>query len=282
MDKKQLRFITYMCPSHPVELYELIMHYLEEKLGCEAYLIYESRSSGPLPGRIDPFTKDIVDIAFLSAEAYIEIIEKKRTDYAELLPVAAVFKHPKNRIAKPGYYSDIIIHTDVKEHVKEFLDLRGCLWAYNNENSLSGSTIILKTLKDLGENATFFGNSLKSGSHLQTLRMVVNKQAQAGAVDANSLQYQRQFLHDGGKDIYILDSLGPLPPYPILINSRLDAKLKTKITEALLEMTKTGFWGERFAKFGIQHFTHNSPDNYMFGKEILDNAKKTGIGIRYY
>jgi len=44
--------------------------------------------------------------------------------------------------------------------VKEFLDLRGCRWAYSDENSLSASTVILKTLKKLGENASFFGNTL--------------------------------------------------------------------------------------------------------------------------
>jgi len=44
--------------------------------------------------------------------------------------------------------------------VKEFLDLRGCRWAYSDENSLSASTVILKTLKELGENASFFGNTL--------------------------------------------------------------------------------------------------------------------------
>lgn len=59
-------------------------------------------------------------------------------------------------------------------------------------------------------------------------------------------------------------------------------ELKTKLTTALLEMTKTRFWGERLAKFGILNFTSNSQDNYQFGKEILDNAKQVGIGIRYY
>lgn len=58
----KLRIITYMCPSHPVELYELLMLYLEEELKVEANLIYESRSPGPLPDRVDPFTSDSVDL----------------------------------------------------------------------------------------------------------------------------------------------------------------------------------------------------------------------------
>lgn len=58
--------------------------------------------------------------------------------------------------------------------------------------------------------------------------------------------------------------------------------IKKIIASALIEMPKTRFWGERLAKFGIQNFVSNSPDNYDFGKEILDNAKEAGIGIRYY
>lgn len=42
------------------------------------------------------------------------MVDEKRTEFAELLPVSPVFKHPKNKTGKPGYYSDIIIHTDVK------------------------------------------------------------------------------------------------------------------------------------------------------------------------
>lgn len=60
--KPRLRLITYMCPSHPVELYEMLLVYLEETLDCEATLVYESRAPGPLPDRVDPFTNDSVDI----------------------------------------------------------------------------------------------------------------------------------------------------------------------------------------------------------------------------
>lgn len=40
------------------------------------------------------------------------------------------------------------------------LDLRGCNFAYSDEESLSGSKIVLRTLKEKGENASFFGSLL--------------------------------------------------------------------------------------------------------------------------
>lgn len=32
----------------------------------------------------------------------------------ELLPITPVFVHPKNAAHRPGYYADIIAHTDVE------------------------------------------------------------------------------------------------------------------------------------------------------------------------
>lgn len=60
--KQKLRVATYMCPSHPVQLYELIVELLEEALDCHATLMYESRSDGPMLGREDPFENDEIDI----------------------------------------------------------------------------------------------------------------------------------------------------------------------------------------------------------------------------
>ncbi|XP_049937299.1 uncharacterized protein LOC126411141 isoform X2 [Schistocerca serialis cubense] len=158
--KQKLRLVTYMCPSHPVEMYELIMTYLERYTGLEATLQYESRRAGPLPGRVDPFTDDTVDIGFMSVLSFLELLDDKNK-YAELLPVTPVFRHRKNKDDVAGYYSDIIIHIDGKKHVKELLDLRGSTWAYSTEESLSGYKIVLKTLKEHGENSTFFGNTLR-------------------------------------------------------------------------------------------------------------------------
>ena len=58
----QLRLITYLSPGLPVEFFEMISHYLEEKMKCPVYLIYESRWTGPPEGRADPFTLDHVDL----------------------------------------------------------------------------------------------------------------------------------------------------------------------------------------------------------------------------
>lgn len=127
------------------------------------------------------------------------------------------------------------------------LDLRGCHFAYSDEESLSGSKIVLRTLKEKGENASFFGSLLStylqslsnvkcalmcfsylmntcvlgSGSHLASAQMVLSKQADWAAVDSTTLLYSKKYMYDGGKEIITLETLGRLPPYPIVVNAKL-------------------------------------------------------------
>lgn len=61
-NKQELRIVTYMCPSHPVQLYELILELLEESLNCYTTLQYESRNTGPLEDRPDPFSTNRADL----------------------------------------------------------------------------------------------------------------------------------------------------------------------------------------------------------------------------
>lgn len=56
--------------------------------------------------------------------------------------------------------------------------------------------------------------------------MVLEKQAEASAVDSTCLAYYKKNLPKTAEDIFVLDSLGILPPYPIVVNSRLSGLYK--------------------------------------------------------
>lgn len=281
-NKQELRVVTYMCPTHPVQLYELILELLEEALGCYTTLQYESRSPGPLPDRPDPFSTNRVDLAFMTASSYMKLREKRNVNI-ELLPVTPVFAHQMNVENKPGYFSDIIIHRDKKAHnVNTLLDLRGCTFAYSDEESLSGSKIVLKTLKEKGENASFFGSLLRSGSHLSSAQMVLSKQAEWAAVDSTTLLFSKKFMYDGGKDIITLETLGRLPPYPIVVNAKLSDETKKAITNALLRLPQTQQWKNKFAKFGIIKFEVNSDVAYNGPATQMWAIQNEKLNVRYY
>ncbi|XP_068633269.1 phosphonates-binding periplasmic protein-like [Battus philenor] len=278
----ELRAVTYMCPTHPVQLYELILELLEDTLGCYTTLQYESRSPGPLPGRPDPFSANKIDIAFMTVAAYMNL-RNEGNNHVELLPVTPVFAHQMNVENKPGYFSDIIIHSDKKAHnVNTLLDLRGSTFAYSDEKSLSGSKIVLKTLKEKGENALFFGSLLKSGSHLASAQMVLSKQAEWAAVDSTTLLYSKKYMQDAGKEIITLETLGRLPPYPIVVNSKLSDEIKERITNALMLVPQTPKWKQKFATFGVIKFETNNDGAYDGPSAQVWSSQKEKLNLRYY
>lgn len=56
--------------------------------------------------------------------------------------------------------------------------------------------------------------------------MVLSKQADWAAVDSTTLLNSKKFMYDGGKDIITLETLGRLPPYPVVANANLAGRSK--------------------------------------------------------
>ena len=62
---------------------------------------------------------------------------------------------------------------------------------------------------------------LSQGSHHRSLQMILDKKADAAAIDSNALQ-SFLHIHPEYKDkLAILTSFGPMPIYPIVFNSRM-------------------------------------------------------------
>lgn len=55
----------------------------------------------------------LIITGFMSAAAYMKLRDKNKPA-VELLPVTPVFAHQMNVENKPGYFSDVIIHSDKK------------------------------------------------------------------------------------------------------------------------------------------------------------------------
>ncbi|XP_035216273.1 uncharacterized protein LOC118189723 isoform X1 [Stegodyphus dumicola] len=274
-----LRAGTYLSPSIPVEYYEMILQYLESKLGIHTTLLYESRWEGPRGEREDPFMSGYLDLAWMSSTIFLRM--KKNSSPIELLNVSSVHKHARGE-SRPGYYSDVIMHKDLSEKVKEFIDLRGCRWAYNCPESLSGHVITLATLKDLGENATFFGNILYSGSHLESIKMVIAKKVDAAAVDANCLALFLDRNPHFADDLKVLTSWGMLPPYPFVVNYNLPESMKADITNCLLNMHKDKEGQKKLEEFQVLRFAPISPEDFEKEKIMIERTKGLSFGSTYY
>lgn len=278
----KLRFITYLSPGIPVQLFETIMHYLEEVTGKQTYLIHESRWSGPPLDRDDPFTANEADIGFMCSPGFLRLAQEKKE--VELCQAAPVYNHVRGE-QKPVYFSDVITVNDdsgTKQEFKEFTDLKGFSFAFNEPMSLSGTLIVLGELKKRGYNSTFFGNTLQSGSHRNSIKMVLDRKADIAAIDSNTLHYYLQEHPEGKDKIKVLTSFGPLPVHPIVFNKRLPAELKKKITDALLDLHNKPEWMNKLREYNIFKFTAVDMSHYDMEINLLDAVKNLKIAAAYY
>jgi ABC-type phosphate/phosphonate transport system substrate-binding protein len=78
------------------------------------------------------------------------------------LVAAPVMRHPRYG-GRPVYYSDVIVHRD--NPYRDFADLRGASWAYNEPHSQSGCNITRYHLAQLGESKGYFGRVIEAESH---------------------------------------------------------------------------------------------------------------------
>ncbi|XP_067651299.1 probable phosphite transport system-binding protein PtxB [Haliotis asinina] len=278
--KQKLRIITYLSPGVALEVFETVVQYLESVLDVEASLIYEPRWSGPPPTRVDPFTADEVDIGFMCSTAFLRLTQNKN-QYAELCQAAPLHQHT-NALGRPVYFSDVVVHVDNAAKYKTLHDLKGSRWAYNDSISLSGNIIVLAELKRLGVNASFFGNVIQSGGHLKSIEMVLNSTVDGAAIDSNTLQTFEKMYPEKRKKLAVVTSLGPMPVYPIVLNSRLSADMKGKITNAFLEVSKSTEWSERFRSVNILGYTPIDMSLYNRETEIVDLVKNMSISAAYY
>ncbi|GBN81798.1 hypothetical protein AVEN_174208-1 [Araneus ventricosus] len=218
-------------------------------------------------------------IAWMSSTIYLRML--KDSSPIELLPISSVHEHIRNS-DRPGYYSDVIMHKDLGEKVKDFIDLRGSKWAYNCPESLSGHVITLSKMKETGENASFFGNVLYSGSHLDSIKMVIGKKVDAAAVDANCLAFFLERNSHLADEIKVLTSWGPLPPYPFVVNSKLDESVKSDIMKCLLNMHQDREGLKKLEEFHVRKFAPISADVYAKEQFMIERTKDLSFGTTYY
>lgn len=106
--------------------------------------------------------------------------------------------------------------------------------------------------------------------------MVAGKQAEIGILESPVIKCHKNTL-PGIDSLHILTSLGPLPPYRIMVRKTFSDILAKKITTYLLNLNQDKKWIDRFAPFGVTGFTKNFEKLYNF-----DGIKSVITSVPYY
>ena len=177
---------------------------------------------------------------------------KTDTDASVIEPCVAPVMAAARYAGAPVYYSDIVVRRD--SPYRTFADLRGTAWAYNEPNSHSGFNVVRHHLASLGETRGFFGSAVESGAHQASLKMIINTEIDASAVDSTVLEAEltrRPQLHE---QIRVIDTLGPSPMPPWVMHKSLAPQLRTDLRDALLSMHADAAGARILAQWGIGHF----------------------------
>ena len=219
---------TYLTPSIPKEIFIILSNYIERKGNIKVNLIFETTSSGPkINEKIDE------DVAFICSPPYYWLCDTYGNDI-ELLPTAPIFKDSRNN-KEPLYFSDILVRKD--SPISSLDDLNGHNWAYNDTESLSGFFCI-KSRENLI-------NMVCSGSHLNSIKMVSNGDADITCIDSNVLLFTKH-------DLKVIGTFGPHPIQPGVIKS--NCKYKEKICKIFNEINNDKIFLEEIRSYKIEKF----------------------------
>lgn len=269
--RHHLRAITYLAPSIPTRFFRSITDYLGNRLGADIELIVDPRVSGPRVGD-NPFETGEVDIGFMCAPSLVALHEVDSPSL-ELLPAAPVFDDDRGE-GRPVYFSDVVVHVDTD--IERFEDLRGRAWAYNDPRSLSGWHSVLERLRALNADSEFFSSTVAGGSHLESLRLVIERRVAAAAIDSTTLAHERAQRPERTGKLRIIESWGPFPVQPVVVRSSLDHQTKDEIAGYLLALVDSPEM-RMLRDLPFKGFAPAIYGDYLASRAIVEAARRLGV-----
>src|SRR5215212_1047013 len=256
---EHIRFITYLSPSIPQDLFEALADHVQRALGHERVsLRVESRASGPQKGGECSSSAEEADVAFMCALSFIWLRDLQPPP-VELLGVLPVFDDDRNQ-GKPIYFCDVVLRNDAPIHA--FSELEGGSWAYNDACSLSGYYSLLDKLAQSGADEGFFDNILCSGFHLNSIEAVLSGEADAAAIDSNVLRIRFREVPALRNKLRVIESWGPYPIQPVVVSSALDPELKQRLRAAFLATEQDQQARRTVRQFGLSRFVAADHEDY--------------------
>ena len=187
-----------------------LTQYLSKKINRPVIL----KLSPNMPAAINDVATGQVDLAYLTPVAYLKAHKKGN---AEILVKTLTNK-------KGSFQLMIVVRED--SPIKTVEDLAGKSFAFGDKAALLQRAVVVGAGMPLEK----LGSYKFIGHYDNIVRGVLN-----GDFDAGILKDTKVFAWQK-KGIRVLHSSSPLPPYNITAQSKLDADLKAKLTQAFLDL----------------------------------------------
>ncbi|MFN2182572.1 MAG: phosphate/phosphite/phosphonate ABC transporter substrate-binding protein [Anaerolineae bacterium] len=227
--------------------------YIAERLGASAEFIVD------LPWQERESLLDVgqIQVGWMCGLTYVRKVDRPNPAI-ELL--AAPVMQGARYGGRPVYFSDVLVRADSR--FSTFGDLRGTIWAYNEPGSHSGYNVVRHHLAVLGEPSGYFGRVIESGAHQVSLQMILDGSIDASAIDSTVLE--EEFRRDLSlrSRLRIVDSLGPSPIPPWIVQRSLPRDLRGTLREILLTMHQDPRGRAILAQGHMTRFAHVEDSDY--------------------
>lgn len=250
-----IRFGTFLSPLL-YETYAHIARYVGERVGCQTTL--------RVGQSFEEFAVGQVDVAFICGLPYVRMASQ---DACPVELLAAPVLQGDRYQHKPVYFSDVIARSD--SPYASFDDVSGCVWAYNERASHSGCNLVCYSLLEQGKSPDYFGKTVKSGSHLRSLEMVLEGNVDATAIDSHLSDILRSREEELVSRLRVVDVLGPSSIPPMVVSKKMDNELKCKVREALITMHLDHRGAKGLREGLIEQFVVVADEDYGDLREML-------------
>ncbi|MBK7862464.1 MAG: PhnD/SsuA/transferrin family substrate-binding protein [Archangiaceae bacterium] len=159
---------------------------------------------------------------------------RKREAGVKLRALAAPVFAGEGYRSAPIYFSDVVVRAE--SPARGFADLRGCTWAFNEPGSYSGYAAVQHHLATLNARRGYFARAVQTGSHLASLRALLDGAVDATALDSTVLDDAQRADPALARRVRVIERLGPSPSPPVVAAESLGAVALERLTAALLAM----------------------------------------------
>lgn len=254
---------SILSPEFSFMTYGELSQYLGKRLNRPVKVVFKKNYAAAN----DSLKNSESDIAFLCTGGYLAARE---TFKPEILAVPVVN-------GKMVYNSLIVARKNGPE--LGLADLKGKVFAFSDVFSLTGRMYIQARLADLKQPPGFFGGTVFTGSHDNSVKAVAKKIADAACI--NSLVYKALLERN---DLYadklkILETSPSFGNPPVVAREGLSPDIKNKLRAVFLAMHKDEEGRRVLKTISVERFSAPVPGLYASAEKVYSKAA-AGKSIR--
>jgi phosphonate transport system substrate-binding protein len=249
-----------------MERYEPIAQYLSEKLGFRVKLIILP-SYGDI---VDDFSTGGMDGAFFGSLTYALLHEKLGVE---------VMARPLGLDGASTYRGVIFSRED--SGIKKAVDMRGKRFAFVDKASAAGYLFPLAYFRSRGikDYRSYFKETYFAGTQEDVINDVLTRRADVGAVKNSVLRRLAGKDPTVASDLHFIAYSPEFPETSFAVRKDLDAAIKKKLEEALLNMHNNPEGRSILTGFGAEKFLAATDEDYQ---PLYKYVRELGITLSGY